>query len=276
VVARVGSEVLTLDELYKSIPPEYSDFITREQIINYVKQWVDNKILYNEAIRLKIDKDETIRGRLRHMKEDLLCAEMISRNAVPMQEIRVPEDAIESYYNDNKTKFVREKNVAKYLQIVCGDYNTALKARSLVTPDNFLNVASHYSKTPLPDPRDVAYVKLDDLPAEVAQEIFSTKINGISNVIKTGTEYCIVHVLDKQPKGTLCQLSEVKDDITNILAAKAQNAAIERLISSLRSKMIVEAHLEIVTDQHKPAGTAGVAQKDSAAPSDSLPKEGQE
>ncbi len=276
VVARVGSDVLTLDELYKSIPPEYSDFVTREQIVNYVKQWIDNKILYNEAIRLKIDKDEIIRGRLRRMKEDLLCAEMISRNAVPLQEIRVPEDVIENYYNDNKTKFVRERNVAKYLQIVCDDYNTALKVRSLVTPDNFLNLASQYSKAPAPDPKNAAYVKLDEIPAEVAQEISSTKINGTSNVIKTGSGYCIVRVLDRQPKGTLCQLSEVKDDITNILAAKMQNATIERLISSLRSKMIVEAHLEIVTDQHKSPGSGGSAEKVPAAPADSSPKESQE
>ncbi len=274
VVARVGSDVLTLDELYKSIPPEYSDFVTREQKLNYVKQWIDNKILYNEAIRLKLDRDEAIRNRLKRMKEDLLCAEMISRNALPLKEIRVPETAIESYYNENKTRFVREKNVAKYLEIVCVDINTAWKVRSFVTPDNFLSLASQYSKVPPPDLKNLPYVKLDDIPAEVAQQISSTKINGTTNVIKTGSTFTIVRVLDKQPKGTLCQLSEVKDDITNILAAKMQNAAIERFISSLRSKMLVETHLDLVTDQRKSEGLGGPDQNGPSG--DSLHEQSQE
>jgi hypothetical protein len=260
-VARVGSSVLTLDELYKSIPPEYSDFITREQIVNYVKQWIDNKILYHEALRLKIDKEETIHERLLRMKEDLLCAELVSRNAVPLQDIRVPDSLIEKYYDENKAKFMREKNVAKYLQIVCDDIGTARKVRTLVTPDNFLFLATQYSKVPPPDVRNVPYVKLDEIPPELAQEVSATAINGTTSVIKTGIGYCIVRVLDKQPKGTLCQLAEVRDDITNILAAKMQNTALERLISSLRTKMIVETHLEIIAEQRKSAPAEGAVPK---------------
>ena len=267
-MAKVGSSVLTLDDLYKSIPPEYSDFITREQIVNYVKQWIDNKILYHEAQRLKIDREEAIVERLKKMKEDLLCAEMISRNAVPTQEVRIPEDMIATYYAENKSKFVREKNVAKYLQIVVDDINTAGKIRSQVTPDNFLYLASQYSKMQPPDVHNVPYVRLDDIPPEIAQEISATKVNGTTNVVKTAMGFCIIRVLDKQPKGTLCQLSEVRDDIINILTTKMQNAALERLISQLRSKMIVEAHLEAIVDNQKnPADTAtGQVPVDSAWP----------
>jgi hypothetical protein len=275
VVARVGESVLTLDELYKSIPPEYSDFITREQIVNYVKQWIDNKILYYEAIRLKIDKEDKIRDRLKRMKEDLLCAEVISRSSVSPQEAKVPEDAIESYYNDNKANFVREKNVAKFLQIVCDDINTAWKVRAQVTPENFMSLAVQYSKVPPPDPKNVSYVKLSDIPPEVAQEISSTKINGTTNVIKTGSTFCIVRVLDKQPKGTMCQLSEVREDIANVLAAKMQNAALEHLISSLRTRMIVEAHLDIITDQRK-SPQEGTPSKNPSLPADTLHTESQE
>ncbi len=275
VVARVGESELTLDDLYKSIPPEFSDFITREQIVNYVKQWIDNKILYYEAIRLKIDKEEAIRQRLRHMKEDMLCAEMISRSAVSPQEIKVPEAAIESYFDENKSKFVREKNVAKYLQITCDDINTAWKVRSLVTPTNFLSLAAQYSKVPPADPKVLSYVKLGDIPPELAQEISSTKINGTTNVIKTAGSYCIVRVLDKQPKGTMCQLPEVRDDIAGILAAKMQNAALERLISSLRTKMIVEAHLDLIPDQRKSTPDSVGEQAPVPAP-DSSRKESQD
>jgi len=273
VIARVGSSVLTLDELYKSIPPDYSDFITREQIVNYVKQWVDNKILYHEALRLKIDKEETIRERLRRMKEDLLCAELTSRNAVPLQDIRVPDSLIEKYYGENKARFVREKNVAKYLQIVCDDAATARKVRGLVTADNFMSLAAKYSKVPPPDDRNIPYVKLDEIPPELAQEVAATPVNGTTGVIKIAVGYCIVRVLDKQPKGALCKLDEVRDDITNILAAKMQNAAVEQLIASLRTKMIVETHLEVIADQHQNAPAEAAAPKTADTLSDTATQE---
>ncbi len=275
VVARVGSSELTLDELYKTIPPEYSDFITREQIVNYVKRWMDNQILYHEALRLKIDKEDAVRGRLKRMKEDLLCAEMISRNSIPGQDVKVPEEQVAKYYAENKGKFIREKNVAQFMQIVCDDAASAWKVRSLVTPDNFVYLASQYSKVPLPDVKAIAYVKLDDLPANLSREISATKVNGTTNVIQIGSNYCIVRVVDKQPKGTMCRLDEVHDEIVNILASTMQNAALEQLIATLRSKMIVEAHLDVLADhQSSPVDSAEI-KKDHVS-HDSLPVQQQE
>lgn len=275
VVARVGESVLTLDELYKTIPPEYSDYISREQVVGYVKQWIDNKVLFDEALRLRIDKEEPIRERLRRMKEDLLCAEMISRSAASPQAAKVGDEAIEAYFSDNKAKFIRENNVAKYLQIVCGDANTAAKVRALATADNFQSLAAQYSKVPLPDAKSIPYVKLSDLPPELAQEIISTKISGTTGVVRTDAGFCIARVLDKQPKGTPCELPEVRDDIAAVLAAREQNAAVERLISSLRAKMRVEANLDLITEQHA-SPQEGVLQKTPSAPSDSSQKERQE
>jgi len=109
IVARVGQHVLTLDDLYKSIPPEYSDFITREQMVNYVKQWIDNEILYEEALRQKVDREDAIKVRLMRMKQDLLCAEMINRNSISSQNIQISDDMIQNYYNENKTNSFAKK-----------------------------------------------------------------------------------------------------------------------------------------------------------------------
>lgn len=275
VVARVGESVLTLDELYKSIPPEYSEYITREQVVGYVKQWIDNKVLYDEALRLKIDKEEPIRERLRRMKQDLLCAEMVSRSAASPQAAKVGDEAIAAYYNDNKGKFVRETNVAKFLQIVCGDANTAAKVRSLATADNFQSLAAQYSRVPLPDAKTIPYVKFSDMPPELAQEIVAARINGTTGVVRTDAGFCVARVLDKQPKGTPCELPEVRDDIAAILAARAQNAAVERLISSLRTRMRVETNLDLITEQHASPQDGGL-RKTPSAPPDSSTRESQE
>jgi parvulin-like peptidyl-prolyl isomerase len=256
IVARVGSVVLTLDELNTKIPQEYYGYISQEQIADYVKQWINNQILYQEAKRLKIDKEKPIKERLQRMKEDILSAELISRNAIPLEEIKVPDSLIEQYYNENKSKFIREKSVVKYVQIVCDNAVTAWKVRAIITPDNFMTLASQYSKVPPPSKiTDIPYVKIDELPPELSFEISNTKINGTTNVIKTDLGFCIARVLDKQPKGTQATLEEAKEEIISILASKMQNAALEKLVSSIRSRMIVEVNLDNLKLLQKNAST---------------------
>ena len=261
VVARVGQRVLTLDDLYKSIPPEYSDFITREQMINYVKQWIDNEILYQEALRQKIDKEEAIKERLRRMKQDLLCAEMINRNSISSQNIQISDDMIQNYYNENKSKFVRDKNAARYVQIVVEDATTAWNVRTQATPDNFLFLASKYSKIPVADPRTVPFVNVSEIPPQIAQEIATIRVNGTSNPVKTDLGYHIIRVLDKQPKGSIRGIEEVRDDIVNVLSTKTQNAAIEQMLSGLRLKMAVEVHLDIVPNNQKNSAETSAVEK---------------
>jgi peptidyl-prolyl cis-trans isomerase C len=269
IVARVGHSILTLDNLFKSIPAEYSDFVTREQMINYVKQWIDNEILYQEALRQKLDKEDEIKERLRRMKQDLLCAEIINRNAGSPQNIQIADDMIQSYYDENKKKFLRTKDAVRYIQIVVDDAGAAWNVRGKVTAENFLNCASQYSKIPCPDPRTVPYVGLEEIPPSILKEVTAIRIGGISNPIKTDLGYHIIRILDKQAKGSIRQLDEVREDIINILSTKTQNATIERMLSGLRSKMVVEVHLDIVPNNQKNQGDSISAPPEPKMPIDS-------
>jgi peptidyl-prolyl cis-trans isomerase C len=269
VVARVGQSILTIDNLYKSIPAEYSDFVTREQMINYVKQWIDNEILFQEALHQKLDKEDEIKERLRRMKQDLLCAEIINRNAGSPQNIQIEDEMIQRYYDENKKKFVRTKDAVRYIQIVVDDGASAWTVRGKVTADNFLNCASQYSKIPCPDPRTVPYASLEEIPPAISKEITALRVGGISNPIKTELGYHIIRVLDKQAKGSIRQLDEVREDIINILSTKTQNAAIERMLSGLRSKMVVEVHFDIVPSTQKNQVDTNSNPAESKIPQDS-------
>ena len=150
---------------------------------------------------------------------------------------------------------MRTKDAIRYIQIVVEDAQAAWTVRGKVTSDNFLNCASQYSKIPCPDPRTVPFVNLEEIPALILKEIATLRIGGISNPIKTDLGYHIIRVLDKQAQGTIRQLDEVREDIINILSTKTQNATIERMLSGLRSKMVVEVHLDVVPNNQKSSDT---------------------
>ncbi len=245
VVARVGNSTLTLDDLFKSIPPEYSDHITREHMISYVKQWIDTELLYQEALRRRIHKEPEIRDRLQKMKRDLLSAEIISRSTVVGADKNPvgPKD-VETYYEEHKEALTRNTAVAKYVEIVVDDAKTAWQVRNQITDENFLDLAARYSTIPVEDPRSAEFIPIDRLPSEIGAVIEKTKISGTSVPFEMADGYHIVRVLDKQDAGTISSINEVREEIVGTLATENQKEDIESLLSSLRLKTDLEYHFD--------------------------------
>lgn len=255
VLARVGKTVLTVDEFFKSIPDEYRDQITLEQNINYVKQWMETELLFQEAMRKKIYREPLIRSRLEKMKKDLLAAEIMNRNSLQEQSASIDEKSIRSYYELNKDKFIREKDVAKYLEIVVADVRTAWNISKIATRDNFLPLAAEYSQQPYPDNMDVPYTILEEVQPEIREAIQSTPIGTTSTPIKSEIGYHVVYIIDKLDKGGICKEDEIWEDIIGQLSAKTQKEHTEEFLADLRLKTNVEFNSDRLKSGNLPSGT---------------------
>lgn len=250
VIARVGKTILTVDAFIESMPPEYSEQITLEQNINYVKQWIDTELLFQEALRRKIDHEPAIRDRLEKMKKDLLAAEIMSRNSLQEQTATIDNKAMRNYYELNKEKFIREKDVAKYLEIVTVDLRTAWYISKNATEENFLTLAAEYSQQPYPENSNIPYIVLDDVQPEIRQAIIMTPISATSNPVKSEIGYHVIRVLDKLEKGGICKEDEIWEDIINQLTAKTQKENMKQLLADLRLKTNVEFNSELIKPGH--------------------------
>lgn len=246
VIARVGNSILTIDDLNKSIPPEYNNVITHEQNINYVKQWIHTELLYREAIQRKIDREQQMKTRLKEMKKNLLAAEMINRYSTLNESSIIDENLINDYYSKHKEEFIRESDVAKYLEVIVDDQKTAWHIIRNTDSDNFLDFASNYSKLPVSDLSYVPYIALENIPPDIAQAISSCRINGITKPIYSEMGYHVILVLDKLEKGGICLQEEVKDELINRLSTKMQKQSLENLLSELRLKTDVEFNVDLI------------------------------
>jgi parvulin-like peptidyl-prolyl isomerase len=255
VIARVGKQVLTLEDVQKSIPPQYSSFIDREQMINYVKQWIDAELLYQEALRTRVQREKEIRQRLEKMRRDLLGAEIINRHALAVNNLQIAEAQIQAYYESHRESFVRESDVVKYIEIVTAEMKTALAVRNQVTDQNFVSLAGQYSTTPVPDPGQIPYVTVSELPAALAGVIGETRVGGTTSPVQMGDGCHIVRVLDKQKAGSTSQLDEVRQEIAGILTSEAHNKVMETLLSNLRLKMDYEFHFDRIPGKETSTST---------------------
>ena len=198
-----------------------------------------------------------IRDRLEKMKKDLLSAEIINRNSLQEQTSIIDEKTVRTYYELNKEKFIREKDVAKYLEIVVNDLRTAWYISKNANADNFLTFAAEYSQQPYPENNNVPYIVLDDVQPEIRQAIISTQIKTTSNPVKSEIGYHVIYVLDKLEKGGVCKEEEIWEDLITQITAKKQRENLEQLISDLRLKTIVEFNPELIKKSEKPlAGTS--------------------
>ena len=253
VIAHVGNAVLTLDDLYQSIPPEYSSRISREQHINYVKQWIDNELLYQEARRRKLHREPTIKKRLEKMKKDLLCAELMSRSAVSSDKIRISEEMVRQYYEQHKESFTRQRAVVRFVQIVVDGLGEAWRVRQKVRKDNFRTLAAKYSQVPVEDADNVGYVAVDQIPKEIADALDRLREGGTTAPIKTAVGYHVIRLLDKHPKGTIATLSEVREDIVDRLSTRVQKDKINKMLSELRLKTDVGFNFDRIPAPDKAA-----------------------
>jgi hypothetical protein len=254
VIARVGKAVLTVDDLNHCIPPEYKEQISDKQRIDYVKQWIEKELLYQAALRQKLHKEPDIRSKLDQMKKDFLGAEMISRNIARIQAEKIPEEEIINFYEQNKNSFIRQNDVVKYTEIIVDNLNSAWTIRNQITPENFYELASEYSITPVQDPQKVRFIPINALPAEIAATVASLMVNRISLPVKYTDGIHIIYLLDKQKKGGICFLEEVREDVINTIITRAQQAAINTLIADLRQKTDYEFHFELVSQTKKNTG----------------------
>lgn len=246
VIARIGNSVLTVEDLYKSIPPEYADRISPEQNVNYVKQWIQTELLYREALRLKYDKETHIKERLEKMKKDLLAAEVINRSSKEYNN-SVDQNSITDYYNKFQDKFIRDKDMVIYLEIVVDDAKTASIIKQNANLHNFSEFAEKYSKIPFSDTLNVTPVPVDDVPPELKAAIQSTLPGNTSNPIKSELGYHLLLIIEKLPKGSICREEEVREEIITILSAKKQKENIEKMISGLRLKNDMEYNINLIT-----------------------------
>ncbi len=255
VIARVGDAVLTLDDLYNSIPAEYSELITHEQNANYVRQWISTELLYQEALRRKVDKEKEIKSRLEKMKKDLLSAEMINRCSAENSSA-VSDNAISDYYQKNKQLFVREQNVVKYYEIVVDDASEAQEIRRIATPENFQDLVVSRSKYPSGDVASTPFVVLEAIPPILRQAISAASVPSIIGPVKTEEGYHILRLISKFEKGGIATEEEVRDKIVSQLSNVTQKGEVEKLISELRLKTDVEFNFDLIPGSDKPVDSS--------------------
>lgn len=235
---------LTLDDLLGAIPVSMQSRVSIEQVNNYIQQWMEMELIYREALRIGLDKDETFLAELEKSKRNLLVQFYMDRYFAE-NEKPSDEEAI-SYYNENKDSYRLETDEVRALHILVQSEEEADKAYQRINGgESFEIVARQVSIDYVENQRiDLGYFTRDEILPELAAVVFEAKAGSITRPIKSSFGYHIFKIIDRKPRGSYREFDAVKDQIMARLSFIRKNERYRDLIIGLRNKTNYKFYIE--------------------------------
>jgi len=245
ILAKVGETILFEDEFYALLPVEEIVKLTPSQKKELLKKWIDTELVYQEARKEGIDKEEDIRIKLKELERELVANAFIERYLAKIGS--VDEQEVRKYYDTHKEEFGTERKVA---QIVVTDSAVAEELRTkLLQGEDFSKIAKEYSIDPSRVRGGVlGYIRRGDMPQlpELEEAIFKLKKEKeISPLVKTIYGYHLIKLIDIKKLPSPPTFQEVEDEIRAHLNLMRKKESFNKFLDTLRKKVRIEVHYEL-------------------------------
>jgi len=251
VIAKVGDKEIVfgdLNELIKMMPPSYQAmFKTDDQVTKLLQRQIDNILFAQEARRLQLDQNPTVRYKIEEFTKGILTQALIDTHV--NKSVTVTDGEIEEYYKKNQDEFqVPEKiKVSHILIAVAPDApenekkEKKAQAEKILAKakagEDFSTLAKKYSEDTKTKNKGgvLGYFSKGSKTPEMEKAAFNLKKDEVSNLIPTQKGYQIIKRLDTKEAKTK-SFEEAKNRINNKLQQQKRNDAVEKLLEDLKAK----------------------------------------
>ena len=236
IVARVGGEVLTVEELQSQFPSG-SGPLEAEARLRFVQSWVQQELLYQEALERRLDRNARVQEHIEQARRDLLVAALLDREFED-REVKITDEAVSSYYFGHQEDFKRagEEIRAEHILLASRRDANALR-QNLLQGDSFADAAREHSL----DLRsakaggDLGFFSAaaDPVLWEACQSLPAEKI---STPVETERGYHIIRLLAREEAGTVRELESVRPQIVEALVLEDYRRRLEDLTLRLKGE----------------------------------------
>jgi len=251
VIVSVGEGRLTLQQLNEAIPASIQSKISQEQISNYIQQWIEMELVYREALRLGMDKDEALLVELEKAKREILVRNYLDKY-LPDKVVITETQSLE-YYNENKDNYILQQDEIRALHIlVSNDEDANVAYRRVSEGEDFETVAREVSIDYTENGRiDLGYFGREDIVPGITSRVFITSVGRITRPIQSEFGYHIFKILDLKKKGEYREFKEVKEQIIARLKTIKRNEKYIDLIIGLKNRTVLNRNIDLLKEIYK-------------------------
>ena len=243
ILARVGDAVLTLKELEAGIPDDLVGSLSLDDKKRMVEKWVEEQLLYQEAQRRGIDREDGIKRLIESSKVDLVVTELMQRLT---DNLAITDDELLRYYNEHQEEFVREDDEIWARHILVATKAEAQRIRSrLLAGESFEQILQERSVDPTTiNGGDLGYFSQKSAGDDLWRAVSRLRVGVLSQPVKTEFGYHIIEVLGKRGEGSICEFDEVKADMVDKISLIKQREKLQALLKTLKAQTVCEVNLK--------------------------------
>lgn len=231
VVARVGKETLTREQLLAMVPPELAGHAGREVYMDIARRWIRTRLLSREARRLELDDNLEVRRQIRERTEDILAQALTDRILDTIPEM--PEATLRKYYDENQQEFLRQEPEVAFRKLRLPDQATATAMRQALTPVGFASEAQRLNPDPSSALESQRFWRRSELPVNVSEVLFSLQEGQISPPVQVSDGWALFLVASKVQAGTVRSFQDVTDLIRLHLTEVERRRRLDEVVAQL-------------------------------------------
>jgi hypothetical protein len=252
-LARIDDRVLTLEDVKARL--DSSRGVTAAQVGEYARRWVNDEILYREALRRGLDNTDQARTQLEEVRRQLAINALLQEEIYSDKLQQSTAEEVSQYYNAHGKEFTLSGDVALVSYVLFHDREAANAFRTTILKGAPWKQAISQV---LADPQQSSQIitRIDSvyynqstlLPAELWRVAAVSAKPEASFPIRTneGTYILIVWKLGHQ--GQIADLAYVEREIRSRLTIDRRRRTLTTLVETLRSKHAVELMLSDEAD----------------------------
>jgi hypothetical protein len=240
-IAKVDNAVLTEAQLQNALTQDENKGKPRAEFIN---DWIETEILYKQAEKEGILKDEKYISLLERSKKHLAAALFIQK-VIDESKIEVSEEEMNNYFEANKNDFKLIDDAFRINIIYFSDFDKAVFFRQALMESDWNKTLNNYSNEKTisgSETSKLIYIHQIQ-PVALLRIITNLQPGEVSIVLEIEPmKFAVVQLIERLDKNSIPQVEYVKNEIVSRISMLKK----KELVRNYIDKLITDHNFEIV------------------------------
>lgn len=259
-VARVNHQYLTPEKVKGSI--NTTAHATDPQTRDFVTQWINSALLYEEARAEGLDRSAQVNETLEEMKKQLAVDRLLEREVYGDRHAAITEDEVQAYYHQHRDVYLLAEDLAKIRFVLFANRDAASQFRGFLVKgkswDETLQSLSGDStiKAAVIERVDSQYVRRSTARSlELWKTVTQLGVGDVPQIGKADAGYYVVSLLQMQRAGEVADFPSVVGETRDRVLVEKRHKAFSELLDRLKKKYSVQVNLAALESVDTTKGT---------------------
>ncbi len=244
-VARVNDEYLTLEMIIERLDESHG--MNEVMIREYVNQWLTTEMLFQEARRRGLDRDDRVLKPLRDVRRHLAINALLEEEVYTENYPEVTDEQVEAYFEEHTDEFTADAPIVEISYVLFEQRTAATVFRNAVVQgtdwdtalDNILYNESH-AENVIQIGERYYYRERDLYPLEIWRAARQLGAGGVSFPVATSDGFYIVRHHRTIQTGNPYPIDYVSNEIRERLVIEQRQERYEQLLLDLRRRYPID------------------------------------